>query len=52
MISANRYPWNFRVDVEGVTLTGPGMESQMEAEAILNIVENADGVSNGEVFSQ
>lgn len=41
-MNSDAYPWNVRVDVGGVTFHGPGMESEMEAEAIKNVVEGAD----------
>lgn len=46
------YPWNISIDVGGVTFTGPGMESEMEAEAIKNAVEHKDDVQNVEIFRQ
>lgn len=45
------YPWNVRVDLGGVTFEGPGMESEMEAEAIKTIVES-DADVEVEVFHQ
>jgi hypothetical protein len=46
------YPWNLRIDVAGVTFTGPGMESKQAAEAIKTNIEQKDAVDNAEVFSQ
>lgn len=48
----SRYPWNVRIDVGGVTFEGPGMESEMEAEAIKGIVEADADLQNVEVFRQ
>lgn len=52
MALGSSYPWNVQIDVGGVTFEGPGMESEMEAEAIKATVESSDGVENVEVFRQ
>lgn len=46
------YPWNIRVDVGGVTFTGPGMETQAQAEAVKTKVEASADIQNVEVFAQ
>jgi hypothetical protein len=53
MLQATDYDWNIRVDLGGVTFTGPGMESRGEAEAIAGIVEETEeSVASVEVFEQ
>lgn len=51
MALTSSYPWNVRVSLGGVTFEGPGMESEMEAEAIKNAVESSADV-DVEVFRQ
>lgn len=51
MTDASAYDWNIRIDVGGVTFTGPGMETRDEAEAVASIVERDSGVDVG-VFRQ
>jgi hypothetical protein len=50
-MNADRYPWNVHVTLGGVSFDGPGMESEMEAEAIKNIVEQ-DTDADVEVIRQ
>lgn len=52
MSRASSYPWNVRIDVGGVTFDGPGMEGEMEAEAIKNVVKDKDCVQKVEVYRQ
>lgn len=52
MTDASEYPWNIRIDVAGISFTGPGMESRQTAEGMKATVENEEGVDNVEVFSQ
>lgn len=51
-INASEYPWNIRIDVAGVSFTGPGMESRQTAEAMKANIANEESVDNVEVFSQ
>jgi hypothetical protein len=51
-MKADRYPWNVRIDVGGVTFMGPGMDSELEAEAIANIVDGDADLQNVEVVRQ
>lgn len=52
MSLAEQYPWNIRINVGGVSFEGPGADSQREAEALKQIVEDEDGVQKAEVFQQ
>lgn len=53
MVDATDYPWNIRVDLGGVTFTGPGMEGPTEAEGVAQLVESsAEAVEDVEVFEQ
>lgn len=47
--SGHDYPYNVEIDVEGVTFTGPGMETEPEAHAIRSIVEPNGAVHRCEV---
>lgn len=42
-MSATGYKWNIKIDVGGVTFTGPGMDSKTEAEAVAEMVEKSSG---------
>jgi hypothetical protein len=52
MTDATDYPWNIRIDVAGISFTGPGMESRQTAEAMKANVEQEGSVDRAEVFSQ
>lgn len=52
MSSPQNYPYNIRVELGGVTFTGPGMESEMHAQRIKEIVEGSTQVEGVEVFEQ
>lgn len=52
MTDATDYPWNIRIDVAGISFTGPGMESRQIAESMKSNVEQEDSVDKVEVFSQ
>lgn len=49
---SNQYRYNVRVDLGGVTFTGPGMDSKSEAEAIKQMVEHDNPQVRAEVFQQ
>lgn len=52
MIDASAYPWNVQLHLQGVVLTGPGMETRAEAEAIKELLAGEENVTNVVVIEQ
>jgi uncharacterized membrane protein len=50
--NGEEYPWNIRINVGGISFTGPGAESRSDARALEKIVQDKDDVQNVEVFKQ
>jgi len=44
------YPYNVRITIAGVDFTGPGMETEQEAEIMKSNVKGKDEVQNAEVL--